>query len=181
MGLGSPVALLATEHLAQIRRLGMIDSASGARAAAAGEQRESAAGANVREFTGGPPTFGSFDEIVERTVRYNAGRSERSLRRGVRHNAKQQPDGTWTWRWDPRNRSDRDFAFEALEQALDTFEGPVLLVRGATSDVVTDDTVDAFRQRHHDTTLVTVEGAGHGVQGDRPIEVAATLSWFALQ
>jgi pimeloyl-ACP methyl ester carboxylesterase len=150
----------------------MIDSASGARAAGPGERRESAAGRNVQEFTGGPHEFASFDDILERTMRYNAGRSERSLRRGILHNAKQLDDGQWSWRWDPSNRENRDFAFDQLEEALDRFAGPVLLIRGGRSDVVTDDTVASFKQRHPDTTLVTVDGAGHGVQGDKPVELA---------
>src|SRR5205814_4770532 len=81
MGLGSPVALLAADRLPQITRLVMIDSASGARPASTGERRQSAAGANVMEFTGGPHEFVTFEEILERTLRYNPGRSEQSLRR----------------------------------------------------------------------------------------------------
>jgi pimeloyl-ACP methyl ester carboxylesterase len=109
-------------------------------------------------------------------MRYNAGRSEQSLRRGIRHNATQRPDGRWSWRWDPANRNNRDFAFDQLEQALARFEGPVLLVRGGHSDIVSDEIVDAFIGKHADTTLVTIAGAGHGVQGDRPVELAHHLA-----
>jgi pimeloyl-ACP methyl ester carboxylesterase len=111
-------------------------------------------------------------------MRYNRGRSERSLRRGVRHNATQLTDGTWSWRWDPNQKADRDFAFDALEAALERFAGPVLLVRGGRSDIVTDETVAAFGRKHPDFRLVTIEGAGHGVQGDRPVELAQQLSDF---
>jgi pimeloyl-ACP methyl ester carboxylesterase len=181
MGLGSPVALLTADRLpGVVARLVMIDSASGARAPRP-EGRHSVAAATVGEFTSGPRQFATFDEILERTMRYNRGRSERSLRRGVRHNAKQLADGTWTWRWDPTHLHDRDFAFEALESALSRFSGPVLLVRGGRSDIVTDDTVAAFRQRHPDSRLVTIVAAGHGVQGDRPLELAQHLSTFASQ
>ena len=120
----------------------------------------------------------TFDEILERTMHYNAGRSKRSLERGVRHNARQTPDGTWTWRWDPSQKGERDYAFDATESALRGFSGPVLLVRGGRSDIVTDETVTAFREKHPDARLVTIEGAGHGVQGDRPVELAKELSGF---
>ena len=48
----------------------------------------------------GPESFGSFDEILERTVLFNPTRSESSLRRGILHNATERPDGTWSWRYD---------------------------------------------------------------------------------
>ena len=44
--------------------------------------------------------FASFDEILDRTIEHNPTRSESSLRRGVLHNAKENPDGTWSWRYD---------------------------------------------------------------------------------
>jgi pimeloyl-ACP methyl ester carboxylesterase len=178
MGLGSPVALLTTARLpAAITRLVMVDSASGGRdRGAAG--RHSVAAATVGEFTSGPRGFDTFDDVLERTMRYNHGRSKRSLQRGVRHNAKQLADGTWTWRWDPNQKGERDFAFDDLESALAGFAGPVLLVRGGNSDVVSDETVAAFGRKHPDSRLVTIEGAGHGVQGDRPVELARHLDDF---
>jgi pimeloyl-ACP methyl ester carboxylesterase len=136
------------------------------------------AAATVGEFTSGPHQFDSFDEILERTMQYNAGRSKRSLQRGVRHNSRRLPDGTWMWRWDPNQKATRDFSFDALEAALDRFSGRVLLVRGGRSDIVTDETVAAFSRRHPDSRLVTIEGAGHGVQGDRPVELAEHLRSF---
>ena len=177
IGLGAPVSLLTADRLGRTTtRLVMVDSAAGV-GSPGGERRQTQAGANVAEFTA-HHRFGSFDEMLQRTVQYNGGRSEQSLRRGARHNARQQPDGSWEWRWDPGQRSDRDFAFEALAAALDRLTGPVMLVRGGQSDIVTDDTVALFRQRHPDTRLVTIDGAGHGVQGDRPVELAEALRSF---
>jgi pimeloyl-ACP methyl ester carboxylesterase len=178
MGLGSPVALLTADRLAgRVTRLVMIDSASGARNPGV-EPRQSVAAATVGEFTSGPHQFASFDEILERTVQYNAGRSKRSLQRGVRHNSRRLPDGTWMWRWDPNQRGTRDFSFDALEAALDRFSGPILLVRGGRSDIVTDETVAAFSKKHPHTRVVTIDGAGHGVQGDHPVELAHYLGAF---
>ena len=102
----------------------------------------------------------------------------RAVRRGVLHNACEQPDGSWCWRWDPRQRGDRDYAFDATAAALARFDGPVLLVRGEHSDIVTDERVRAFVVVHPDAQLVTIAGAGHAVQGDRPVELAQTLLEF---
>ena len=41
----------------------------------------------ISDFVGGPPTFANFDELLERTIRYNPTRSVSSLRRGILHNA----------------------------------------------------------------------------------------------
>jgi pimeloyl-ACP methyl ester carboxylesterase len=65
-----------------------------------------------------------------------------------------------------------------MERALTRFSGPVLVVRGARSDVVTDDVMAAFTARHPATEAVTVDGAGHAVQGDRPVELARVLASF---
>jgi pimeloyl-ACP methyl ester carboxylesterase len=54
---------------------------------------------HITDFVNGPPSFASLDELLERTARFNPGRSRSSLRRGILHNAEQQPDGTWVWRW----------------------------------------------------------------------------------
>src|SRR5436305_1402468 len=55
---------------------------------------------SIVQFINGPETFASFDEILERTIAFNPTRSEASLRRGVLHNAVEQPDGRWRWRYD---------------------------------------------------------------------------------
>src|ERR1700684_960932 len=54
---------------------------------------------HITDFVAGPPSFASLDELLERTARFNPARSRSSLRRGILHNAEQQPDGTWVWRW----------------------------------------------------------------------------------
>ncbi len=54
----------------------------------------------VTNFIAGPEVFASFEEILERTIQFNPTRSVSSLRRGVLHNARPRPDGTWVWRYD---------------------------------------------------------------------------------
>jgi pimeloyl-ACP methyl ester carboxylesterase len=125
--------------------------------------------------------FASFEEALERAVAYNPDRSVRSLRRGVIHNAKEMPDGSWEWRWDPRQRDNRDYAHEALEKALARFAGPILLVRGGRSDIVSDELVAAFKGRHASTRLLTIEGASHAVQGSHPVALAEAIRSFCAE
>jgi pimeloyl-ACP methyl ester carboxylesterase len=128
----------------------------------------------------GPESFESFDEILARTIEHNPTRTESSLRRGVLHNAKPRPDGRWTWRWDPVREWKMAGAegvpdFGALWAAVDAVKVPMLLVRGGSSGVVGDDDVKELLQRKPDARVVVVDGAGHSIQGDKPLELAALL------
>jgi pimeloyl-ACP methyl ester carboxylesterase len=136
-------------------------------------------------FISGPEEFESFDEILDRTVEFNPTRSVASLRRGILHNARENPDGTWTWRWDPVK--DWDLAdgaeampdFGTLWDQVDAVEAPTLLLRGgASGSVVADEDVDELLRRRPETRVITVGGAGHSIQGDRPVELAAHLEGF---
>jgi pimeloyl-ACP methyl ester carboxylesterase len=182
IGLGAPVALLSADRLGPpIARLVLIDSASGVRTAAnPATPAPSQAAERVAAFTA-HHHFATLEEMIDRTLAYSPGRGSRAVRRGVQHNAKQHGDGSWSWRWDARQRGERDYAFDETAAALARFAGPILLVRGELSDIVTDDLVSAFAAVHPDTQLVTVAGAGHAVQGDRPVELAQVLVAFVTR
>ena len=53
-----------------------------------------------------------------------------------------------------------------------------MLVRGLAWSVVDDADVAELLRRQPDSRVVGVEGAGHSIQGDRPLELAAILSDF---
>jgi pimeloyl-ACP methyl ester carboxylesterase len=52
---------------------------------------------------------------------------------------------------------------------------PLLLVRGGVSPVVDDDDVAEAQRRQPSMALSVVDGAGHSVQGDRPLELAELI------
>ena len=140
--------------------------------------------APVTNFVNGPASFDSFDELLARTIEHNPGRSESSLRRGILHNAVQREDGSWVWRY-ARFRTDTDpdaaarqVAFGDWWDAISALSVPLLLVRGLAWSVVDDDDVAELLRRQPTATVVGVEGAGHSVQGDRPLELAAILTDF---
>ena len=82
-------------------------------------------------------------------------------------------DGRWYWHWDPRflegGRTEVPRAgFEALfDAALANIQVPTLLVRGALSDVVTEEGVQEFLRRIPGAKLAEVGGASHMVAGDQ--------------
>jgi pimeloyl-ACP methyl ester carboxylesterase len=131
-------------------------------------------------FVSGPERFASFDEILERTIKFNPTRSESSLRRGVLHNAREEADGSWTWRYDPMRgwKQGETLSFVPLWEEVDRIAAPILLVRGALSGVVSDEDEAELRRRQPDAQAVTIGGAGHSVQGDQPLELARILTEF---
>jgi pimeloyl-ACP methyl ester carboxylesterase len=136
---------------------------------------------DIHDFVSGPQAFPSFAEILERTMRFNPTRSESSLRRGIVHNAVREADGSWRWRYDRRERPPRPEGAERPDPWDDVaaIDVPTLLVRGgAHGSVVTDEGVAELLRRRPSTEVVTVEGAGHSIQGDRPVELARILDHF---
>lgn len=169
MSLGGLTALaLATEAPDLVRKLVLVDVTPGV-------NRDKASA--VISFIAGPETFASFDEILDRTVAFNPTRSVSSLRRGILHNAAERPDGTWSWRYErfdvPDDMEMPDFG--GMWELVDAVRVPLLLVRGADSPVVDDEDVAELVRRLPDARVVVVEAAGHSVQGDQPLELAAII------
>ena len=172
MSLGGLTAIcLAAAHPELVRRLVVVDVTPGT---------DHAKAEPIITFISGPERFDSFDEILKRTIEHNPTRSESSLRRGVLHNAREDADGSWVWRWDPvRNwKSDVVVApdFTALWDKVDAVQAPMTLVRGGASGVVGDEDVVELLRRQPDCEVIVVEGAGHSVQGDKPLELADILA-----
>jgi pimeloyl-ACP methyl ester carboxylesterase len=187
MSLGGLTAMeLAVRHPHLVRRLVMVDITPGVN-----RQKAKA----VIDFVSGPQSFPSFAALLERTKEFNPTRTESSLRRGILHNARQLEDGSWEWRYDRRGhaRSDDDAATtaEVAAEVADSAEAitvsplwddfgavacPLTLVRGAISPVVDDDDVAEARRRQSAIRVEVVDGAGHSVQGDRPLELAAIIA-----
>jgi pimeloyl-ACP methyl ester carboxylesterase len=68
--------------------------------------------------------------------------------------------------------------FATLWDDVSKLTVPLMLVRGGDSGVVGDEDVAALRGRQPDVRIETVEGAGHSIQGDRPVELARLLADF---
>ncbi|HUC04786.1 MAG TPA: alpha/beta hydrolase, partial [Acidimicrobiales bacterium] len=136
--------------------------------------------APITAFVNGPESFADFDELLARTKEHNPTRTESSLRRGILHNAVQREDGSWVWRY-ARFRTATPAAppdFGRWWDAVSDLRVPLLLVRGLAWSVVGDDDVDELLRRQPGAEVVGIEGAGHSVQGDRPLELAAELERF---
>jgi len=143
----------------------------------------------ITDFVNGPATFDSFDDLLQRTIQFNPSRSVSSLRRGILHNALQKSDGTWVWRY---RRDDapplqevegqiRKPNLDVLWNAISAFQNPLMLVRGMRpQSVVSDEDEAELRRRAPHARIEHVVEAGHSVQGDAPLELAALIRDFAL-
>ena len=178
MSLGGLTSMeIAVRHPSLVRNLVMVDITPGVN-----QQKAKA----VIDFVDGPQEFASFDDLLARTIEFNPTRSESSLRRGILHNAAQRPDGSWQWRYDrtghTRPKDDEPAAILSGDPDMSPLwvdfgkiAAPLTIVRGSTSPVVDDEDIAEALRRQPNATVVVVDGAGHSVQGDRPIELAAIL------
>jgi pimeloyl-ACP methyl ester carboxylesterase len=97
----------------------------------------------------------------------------------------QQEDGSWVWRH-ARFRlaeaggelPDRSHLWDVIER----LPMPLLLARGMrTGSVVGDDDEAELRRRSPHAEVEHFTEAGHSIQGDMPVELAATIRRFVLE
>jgi pimeloyl-ACP methyl ester carboxylesterase len=123
----------------------------------------------------GPRTFASLDEMAGLAIAASPHRPAAAVRRGVRHNARQLADGRWAWRYDRDRALGGAGAIDAVSAAaawlwaaLGALEIPLMLVRGGDSGFITDSDLAELRRLQPSARVVSVPGAGHAVQSDRP-------------
>jgi pimeloyl-ACP methyl ester carboxylesterase len=180
MSLGGATSLALAAHAPDlVRRLVLVDITPGV-----DEHKAS----QIIAFVNGPESFDSFEDLLARTIAFNPTRSESSLRRGILHNAVQREDGTWVWRY-ARHRQQATQGdgvagrgrpdFGTLWDVVSGLTVPLMLVRGMLpQSVVSDEDEAELVRRRPDARIEHVEGAGHSVQGDKPVELAALIADF---
>jgi pimeloyl-ACP methyl ester carboxylesterase len=119
-----------------------------------------------------PEGFASLEEAADAVSAYLPHRPRPKDIGGLAKNLRLESDGRYHWHWDPAFMSSarlvEDTAvYERFERAAAAVTAPMLLVRGAQSEIVNDDGVAAFRAVVPSSEYVDVAGAGHMVAGDR--------------
>jgi len=91
MSLGGLTAIaLSAEAPELVRKIVLVDVLPGSRRSGLSTSQTSSTGRSA---------LPALEELLSGTARFNPGPVLSSLRRGILHNAEQQPDGTWVWRW----------------------------------------------------------------------------------
>jgi len=152
----------AIRHSERIRGLVVVD---------VGPEINPAGAERIREFSS-TPELDSPAAFLERAIKFNPLRDPEGLRRSLFYNLRQLPSGKWT-RKDDQRRSAEDSARpsarrEHLAGQIEKISSPTLIIRGARSDILSDEAAQKFAQTLPRARWVRVEGAGHNVQGDNP-------------
>jgi pimeloyl-ACP methyl ester carboxylesterase len=126
----------------------------------------------IREFAS-TPELDSPDAFLERAVKFNPLRDPVVLRRSLFYNLRQVPAGKWALKHDQRRASEEAWRIsteqrERLGREVTKISCPTLIVRGALSDVLSDESAGRFARSLPHARWLKVEKAGHNVQGDNP-------------
>ena len=88
-------------------------------------------------------------------------------------------DGRWTWNYDRmrdwKTEGGGEPAFEDLWEKVSRIAVPAALWQGGAWSVMDDADVAEWMRRVPGSSHVVVEGAGHSIQGDRPLELTALI------
>jgi esterase len=177
LSLGGRVAInVAGRHPTRVERLVIVDI--GPEIAAVGRARVGAL------LAGAPERFESVQDVITH-MRANAPLyAEAMLRHRAQHAVRPLPGGGFTWKYDRALR-------EAIRQGRMRVPAdlwaqwraitcPTLLVRGALSDILSDETAKRMVDELPAARLVVVPGAGHTVPGDQPAAFQSLLREFLM-
>ncbi len=143
-------------------------------------------------MTANPDGFASLEDAADAIADYNPHRPRSTDLRGL-HKVLRERDGRWHWRWDPQFFAGKaelmsgdptavEQRMEAMAAELHRVAGllrvPTLLVRGAQSELVSEESVKEFLHHVPHAGYVDVSGAGHMVAGDDNDTFAGAVTRF---
>jgi pimeloyl-ACP methyl ester carboxylesterase len=177
LSLGGRVAInYAGRHPERVERLVVVDI--GPEIAAAGRTRVGGLMAQA------PERFEAVDDVVAHLRANNPRYSEAMLRHRAQHAVRPLSGGGFTWKYD---RALRDAIRQGrLRTPADLWPQwravacPTVLVRGAESDILTDEIAKRMVDEQPRARLVVVADAGHTVPGDQPAVFQALVRDFLM-
>lgn len=132
--------------------------------------------------------FATIAEAADAVAAYLPHRPRPRSQEGLRKNLRLHADGRWRWHWDPRfldgprpvgrGRGDVEGELVAAARALTV---PTLLVRGASSELVSEEHAKEFLALAPHARYVDVAGARHMVAGDRNDHFAEAIMAFLAE
>lgn len=125
--------------------------------------------------------FVSLEAAVEAVAAYLPHRSAPSTA-GLARNLRRHEDGRLRWHWDPKFYLEPSFALDSLEQrcsaAAARIKSPTILVYGARSEVVDEDSIAHMRVLIPHAETLGVSNARHMVAGDENDAFSAGVTNF---
>lgn len=143
-----------------------------------------AGSANVANSLAAKDTFSSVDEAFAQARAANPRPADATLRHRVTHNLRELPDGTLTFKYDKELRRNPralfDHTRDELWEAWRALSCPVLLVRGADSDVLAADTAQRMLTENPKVSFASIPDCGHSITLDSPDGLLDVVSpWLA--
>jgi non-heme chloroperoxidase len=120
-------------------------------------------------MSGNPQGFASLQEVADSIAAYQPQRERRTDLSGLAKNVRIGANGRYVWHWDARFRAHtkQPWPTERLEECARRLTVPTLLVRGGTSDVLSEAGAAAFLHLCPQAEYINVAGAAHMVAGDQ--------------
>jgi pimeloyl-ACP methyl ester carboxylesterase len=177
--LGGVVSItLAAAHPERVAAIALVDI--GHRLEEAGVQR-------IIDFMRAHESFASLEEAAASIREYLPHRTDVTPQRLTR-NLRQRPDGRWVWKHvygrvmrspegEERARNWQGL-LEGVEDDARRLACPVLVLRGAASDVLSSEAAEEMADLVPDGRLETVEHAGHLAAGDNPHSTVSLVRDF---
>jgi pimeloyl-ACP methyl ester carboxylesterase len=131
--------------------------------------------------------FASLEEAAQAVAAYLPHRPRPPSLEGLRKNLRLHPDGRYRWHWDPRFYdgprpidTDGGTLAERFSAAARSLRVPTMLVRGRSSELVTEELAAEFLALVPHADHASIAGARHMVAGDRnTIFAGAVLDFLA--
>ena len=150
-----------------------------------GHRLETAGVLRIRDFLSAHESFADLDEAAAAIATYLPGREVTKGR--LTRNLRQRPDGRWVWKHGLGRRIraqaasiDAENAGAAVVAGLDDdlrgLHRPALVLRGANSDVLSEDGADELMSLLPDARYARISGAGHLAAGDNPESFVSLVS-----
>lgn len=115
--------------------------------------------------------FASPEDAADAIAAYTPNREKRGPSDSLKHYLRLGDDGRFRWHWDPAfirgSDAESEGARDRLEAAARALTLPVHLVRGQTSNLVTEDAAQDFLKMVPHARYADIAGTGHMVVGDR--------------
>ena len=125
----------------------------------------------LKFMSSGSKGFSSLEEASDSIASYLPHREKPKDVSGLKKNLRLKEDGRYYWHWDPRfiesrtsNTSDYKLRQKIYAESVNI---PTLLIRGALSNVVTQDEVDDFLETIKHAEFIEIDRAAHMIAGDR--------------
>ena len=143
-----------------------------------------AGSANVASSLAATDIFSSVDEALAQARAANPRPTDTTLRHRVTHSLRPLPDGTLTFKYDKELRQNPralfDHTRDELWQAWRALNCPVLLVRGADSDVLAANTSERMLTENPNVSFASIPDCGHSITLDSPDGLLEVVSpWLA--